>query len=205
MSSSNFRRADGRTTLGQCSKSPQYGRAIEAALNHNLRTILADDLNAARALLTGNLTVAAPEMLVTPAASATEAAVNHVRIRDERFAPLLRSLLANVVIAENLDAALALRKPGIAVATLGEFIDEHGVLSAVSSSHCGDDIPSDETTRLVDARQRSCRAQTDLDRRRPSSTKNSTGPGRNCIANEVTLPGKEGELNARYRAPRPRQ
>ena len=51
-----FAASDGRATLGSILEvEPQYGAAIEAALNHAIHTILADDLDAARALLASGL------------------------------------------------------------------------------------------------------------------------------------------------------
>src|SRR5262249_916446 len=64
-----------------------------------------------------------------------------VRVRDPRFEPLMRSLLANCVVVDDLDTALAIRaaNPRLTAATLsGEFVDEHGILSAVSRSHIGE-------------------------------------------------------------------
>src|ERR1041384_2951365 len=59
-----FAAPDGRATLASIlGVEPQFGAAIEAALNHNIRTILVDDLSAARQLLASgitNPTVAAP-------------------------------------------------------------------------------------------------------------------------------------------------
>ncbi len=201
-----FAAPDGRTTLGQVlDVEPRYGSAIVAALNHNLRTILADDLYAARALLTGNLTVAAPEVVgcVTSRGAASrdaadKTAIECVRIRDERFAPLLRSLLANVVVTENLDAALALRQPGIAVATLaGEFIDEHGVLSAVSSSHIAEITSlSDETTRLRTLATEVTGRKTELEQKKTALDEELGRLRSELHASEITLAGKEGELNA---------
>ena len=52
-----FAAPDGRATLANILEvDPQYGPAIEAALSHRLRTILADNLESARTLLTGGVT-----------------------------------------------------------------------------------------------------------------------------------------------------
>ena len=63
-----FAAPDGRSTLGQILEvESQYGAAIEAALNHAIHTILADDLNAARQLLASGLqnpAVACPDLAV---------------------------------------------------------------------------------------------------------------------------------------------
>lgn len=138
-----FGAPDGHRTLGQILEvEPPYGSAVEATLYHALHTILADDLATARALLAGNA-VTAPELLAATdngptVADGAVSALAVVRVRDARFEPLIRSLLANVVIAETLDAALRLRAahPGLAVATReGQFLDAHGVLRAVATSH----------------------------------------------------------------------
>src|SRR5208282_3404232 len=61
-----FATPDGRSTLGQILEvESQYGAAIEAALNHAIHTILADDLATARQLLASGLqnpAIAAPEL-----------------------------------------------------------------------------------------------------------------------------------------------
>lgn len=196
-----FAAPDGRTTLGQVIEvEPAYGRAIEAALNHNLHTILADDFQAACGLLVGDRTVTSPEMLTPPTATTPSAAINVVRIRDERFAPLLHSLLAGVAIADDLPAALAMRQaqPGLAVAThAGEFIDSHGVLRAVLTSHIAEiQSLSDETNRLqtlaVDLGQR----QTELEQAKTALDEAVTQARTELHAGEVALAGKEGELSA---------
>jgi chromosome segregation protein len=194
-----FAAPDGHTTLGQVLEvEPPYGPAIEAALNHNLRTILADNLDVARTLLTGNATVAAPESIGGTRSVAPETALNFVRIRDERFAPLLRSLLGNVVIADNLDAALAARQPGRAVATrTGEFIDEHGVLSAVSSSYIAEITAlSDEVTRLQTLVAEIAGQKSESEKAKAALDNELSHLRSELHAREVTLAGKEGELNA---------
>ncbi|MCX7885931.1 MAG: AAA family ATPase, partial [Verrucomicrobiae bacterium] len=117
-----FGTPDGHCALAQIlDVDPGHAAAIEAALFHALRTILADDLAAARTLLADNA-VTAPELLPASASCPAESQGNAapdvavplpalavVSVRDRRFAPLGKSLLADVVIAENLDAALALR------------------------------------------------------------------------------------------------
>jgi chromosome segregation protein len=212
-----FAAPDGQTTLGQIiDVESQYGRAVEAALNHNLRTILTDSFNTARELLAGNVSVAAPEMCCTSAVpGATDtigtrgtdtaptnkvSAISFVRIRDARFDPLLHSLLANVAVAENLDAALALRssQPSLVVATLaGEFIDEHGILSAVSASHIEEIASlSGETTRLQSVAAEVSRRKSELEQRKSTLNAESERLRSELHAREITLAGKEGELNA---------
>ncbi len=194
-----FAAPDGHTTLGQLLEvQPPYGPAIEAALNHNLRTILADNLDIARRLLAGNAPVAAPESIGSARPVATGTALNFVRIRDERFAPLLQSLLGNVIIADNLDAALAARQPGLAVATLaGEFIDQHGVLRAVSSSHIAEITAlSDEVTRLQSLVAEIAGKKTELETAKTSLDDELSRLRSELHAREVTLAGQEGELNA---------
>ncbi|NQU12257.1 hypothetical protein HQ590_15790, partial [bacterium] len=145
-----FGAPDGRATLGQVLEvDPRDAPAIEAALNHNLRVILADDLAAARAWL-GNdqrtIPVTAPELLAPPSAGTglaeippqAVAAVSVVRATDARFDPLLQALLRDVVIVDTLDQALAVRaaQPGWSIATrTGECVGAHGILSAVAGSH----------------------------------------------------------------------
>ena len=73
-----FAAPDGRTTLGNILEvETKYGPAVEAALNHNLRTILADDLAGARELLASGLknpAIAVPGVAAAvPAASGTDA------------------------------------------------------------------------------------------------------------------------------------
>jgi chromosome segregation protein len=204
-----FGAPDGRTTLGQILEvEPSYGAAIEAALNHQLRTILADDLNSARATLSGNLSVTAPEIVgrVTThdvAASGDAAykwAADLVRIRDPRFEPLLRSLLANVAIVNDLDAALALQQaqPDLAVATLaGEFVDQHGVLSAVASSHIAEITSlSEETTRLHSLAANITERKTELEQKKAALDEELSRLRSDLHAKEIALAAKEGELNA---------
>jgi chromosome segregation protein len=186
---------------------PHYGRAIEAALNHYLRTILADDIGAARELLAGNHAVAVPEVVgrATSRGSASgdaayKPALTCTRIRDERFAVLLQSLLANVAIADHLDAALRLREatPGLAVATLaGEFVDEHGVLSLVSDSHIAEIAAlTAETTRLHTKTTDLAGRKSELESKNAALDETLTQLRNELHAREVTLAGKEGELNA---------
>jgi chromosome segregation protein len=200
-----FAAPDGRATLGNILEvEPPFGPAIEAALNHNLRTILADDLATARSLITGNLPVAAPELAgprdlpVATGTATAQPALDVVRIRDERFTPLLRSLLANVVIVDNLDAALAQRAPGVAVATVaGEFVNAHGILSAVTTSYIGEITTLTESvtglhTRTTDlaARRRALETQRDQLEDRLRRVREQ------LHGNEVALASREGELSA---------
>ncbi|MGD0058582.1 MAG: chromosome segregation protein SMC [Verrucomicrobiia bacterium] len=211
-----FAAPDGRSTLGQILEvESQYGAAIEAALNHAIHTILADDLATARQLLASGLqnpAIAAPELAgvaaAVPAAEVemvsgtdtTTRAHSVVRVHDARFEPLVRSLLANVVIANDLDTALAIRtaNPHLAVATLrGELVDEHGILSAVSKSHIGEisaltqevaqlaaQVSGQETTK-AELEQKEAALETELSALRAD-----------LHAKEVALASKEGELNA---------
>src|ERR1019366_2979617 len=77
-------------------------------------------------------------VLSQPTEAVLTAAIDVVRVTDVRFEPLIRSLLLNVVIVEDLDAALALRqlRPELSIATKrGELVSVHGILSLVSHSH----------------------------------------------------------------------
>jgi chromosome segregation protein len=198
-----FAAPDGRSALANILEvEPQYGAAIEAALSSSLRTILADDLATARGLLAGNV-VTAPELLlpVTVAAPAAgTSALSVARAKDERFAPLLHSLLANVVIVENLDAALALRQaqPQWSIATIaGELLSAHGTLSAVGTSHIGEiNALAGELTGLqTRATELGGQCRTIEDQRK-SLDEVITAARTELHAKEVSLAGKEGELNS---------
>ncbi|MEI8062528.1 MAG: chromosome segregation protein SMC [Verrucomicrobiota bacterium] len=207
-----FTAPDGRITLGNILEvETQYGPAIEAALNHNLRAILADDLNTARSLLISaiqNPTIITPELLrVTGEVTATDMpfgglvwAVNVVRVRDTRFAPLLRSLLKDVVVTNDMDAALALRQqqPQLSVATLrGEFLNEHGVLSAVSTSHIGEiSALADEVSQLQVQAASLVENKAGLEGLRDELEVLVRRLRDELHANDVTLAGREGELSA---------
>ncbi|MEI6083566.1 MAG: chromosome segregation protein SMC [Verrucomicrobiota bacterium] len=201
-----FAAPDGRATLGNILEvEPQYGPAIEAALNHNLRTILADDLTGARELLASGLknpAIAFPDVAAAvPAASGTDAttpAISVVRVRDTRFESLVHSLLANVIIAENLDVALTLRTPGRAVATLaGEYIDAHGILSAVSTSHIGEiSALADQVAQLQTQTAAAAARQAELETQRVRLDERLRRAREEWHANDVTLASREGEFNA---------
>jgi chromosome segregation protein len=207
-----FAAPDGRLTLGNILEvESQYAPAIEAALNHSIHTILADNLDTARALLTGTLknpTVAVPELLANTAS--TEApeiplggmawAVSIAKVKDARFEPLIRSLLNGVVITGDLDVALSLRQQHshLKIATVaGQFVDEHGVLSAVSSSHIGE-----ITTLTTQAGQLQTRVtelanqKIELEKKKIAAEEEMTTLRADLHAKEVALAGKEGELNA---------
>ena len=202
-----FAAPDGHATLGNVIEvEPQYGAAIETALSGALRTVLADDLAAARALLAGNA-VTAPGLVTVADAPAGEPplgamawAANVTRVRDERFAPLVRSLLANVIIAGDLDLALTLRghHPHLAVATLrGEFLSTHGVLSAVSDSHIGEITAlTDELVALRARVAELATAKSDLETRKAALEQEVAALRTDLHAKEVALAGKEGELNS---------
>jgi len=208
-----FGAPDGCITLGHLLEvDPTHGPAIEAALNHNIRTILADDLDAARALLATHA-VTAPELASaaaavpaagdnsgTSGADATTTAISVVRIRDQRFEPLLRSLLANVVIVDDLDAAFALRAahPGIAVATRrGQFLDNHGILSAVSTSHIAEiNALSAETVTLQARVVEQAATRAALESQEAALEQELAALRADLHAKEIALAGKEGELNS---------
>ena len=123
-----------------------------------------------------------------------------VRVRDARFEPLVRSLLRDVVIADDLDAALSLRAahPELAVATLhGEFVSAHGILSAVSSSHIAEiSALSEEATQLEARTSELAGTKSELERKKTLLDHELTQLRTDLHAKEVTLAGKEGELNA---------
>ncbi|MGA2138045.1 MAG: chromosome segregation protein SMC [Verrucomicrobiia bacterium] len=207
-----FAAPDGRSTLGQILEvESQYGAAIEAALNHAIHTILADDFSAARQLLASGLqnpAVAAPESPRAPGAQSSgelphRAAVwagAVARARDPRFETLVRSLLANCVIANDLDAALAIRaaNPHLAVATLGgELVDEHGILSAVSKSHIGEiSALSQEVAQLTAQATDREVARVEWEQKRTALETGLSVLRADLHAKEVALATKEGELNA---------
>ncbi len=207
-----FAAPDGRTTLGNIlDVEPQYGAAIEAALHHAIHTILADDLNAARQLLTSGLqnpSVVAPE---SPRAH-SESSIGEVpqgamawasavaRVRDARFEPLVRSLLQGVIIAGDLDVALSLRQyhPHLAVATLqGELVDAHGILSAVSKSHIAEISELSQQVTELQARVAGQEtAKVELEQKKAALETELSVLRTDLHAKEVTLAAKEGELNA---------
>jgi chromosome segregation protein len=207
-----FAAPDGRSTLGQILEvESQYGAAIEAALSHAIHTILADDLNAARQLLTSGLknpSIAAPES--TPAngelpnnelplgAMAWASAIT--RVRDPRFEPLVRSMLEWVIVVGDLDTALSLRQhhPHLAVATVqGEFIDEHGILSAVSKSHIAEiSSLTQEVAQLAVQVSGHESTKIELEQKETALETELSGLRADLHAKEVALASKEGELNA---------
>ncbi len=212
-----FGASEGSATLGSILEvEPQYSSAIEAALSQRLQTILADDLDSARELLGGELknpSVAAPELVVGrvpsrgedgDAASGDAAyknATSVVRVRDARFEPLVRSLLANVVIVDDLDAALTLRtanpsRPG-GIATLrGEFVDEHGILSAVSTSTIREiGTLTEEVARLENETAGQTATSAELEQKRETLDRELAALRDDLHAKELTLAAKEGELN----------
>jgi chromosome segregation protein len=207
-----FAAPGGRLTLGNILEvEPQFGPAIEAALNHSIHAILADNLETARALLTGTLknpSIAVPELCggtrsvasedVPPGAMAW--ATNVAKVKDARFEPLIRSLLHNVVIAGDLDAALTLRQqqPALKIATVpGQFADEHGVLSAVSNSHIAEITTLTEQTGQLQARVTElANRKAELETAKHTAEEELTALRAELHAKEVTLAGREGELNA---------
>ena len=207
-----FAAPDGRSTLGQILEvESQYGAAIEAALNHAIHTILADDFSAARQLLASGLqnpAVAAPE---SPRAGDGQSSdeLPHgaavwagavARARDPRFETLVRSLLANCAIADDLDAALTIRaaNPHLAVATLGgELVDEHGILSAVSKSHIGEiSALSQEVAQLTAQATDREVTRVEWEQKRTALETELSVLRADLHAKEVALATKEGELNA---------
>ncbi|HUI08424.1 MAG TPA: chromosome segregation protein SMC [Verrucomicrobiae bacterium] len=211
-----FGTAEGSATLGSILEvKPEYGSAIAAALSHRLHTVLADDLDSARALLaspetgfgTGglkSLSVAAANLAAhhpAPVARPAEAqsASDVVKIRDARFEPLVRSLLVNVVIVDDLDAALALRAthPQLPVATRrGEFVDEHGILSAVSTSDMREiGTLAEEVARLEREAEDHATAKEQLEQKQATLDRELAALRDDLHAKELALAAKEGELN----------
>ncbi|HUJ71542.1 MAG TPA: chromosome segregation protein SMC, partial [Verrucomicrobiae bacterium] len=211
-----FGASEGSTTLGSILEvEPQYGSAIEAALSHRLHTVLADDLDSARELLASpekrfgpgglkNPSVAAADLVAhhpSPIAHPAEArrAADVVRVQDARFEPLVRSLLAKVVIVDDLDAALAVRaaNPQLSIATLrGEFVDEHGILSAVSTSTIREiSTLAEEVARLESETAGQTTANEQLEQKRKTLDHEFAELRSDLHAKELALAAKEGELN----------
>jgi chromosome segregation protein len=202
-----FAAPDGRATLGEILEiQPAYCAAIEAALNHNLRTVLANDLADARALLAGN-PVAAPELAGGHTSRAEneisapgDAAYSRLKVKDTRFEPLVRSLLANVVIAGNLDEALAIRSANrqLAVATVrGEFVNEHGILSAVAGSQMAEvSALADEVARLEADSGEHAALKSKLEQQKQALDADAARLRDELHAQEVALATKEGELGS---------
>jgi chromosome segregation protein len=204
-----FTAPDGTTMLGNIlDVEPKYGPAIEAALSNNRRTILADDLKTARALLASGAngpSVAAPELLPVPTSIPENfggciSAMSVVRVKDKRFAPLVGSLLQDVVIVNDLDAALALRAahPALAVATRrGEFVSEHGILSAVSGSQIVEiGTLSDGISKLQAQAADLATRKSELERKKAAIEAAITQSRAELHDKEVTLAAKQGEGNA---------
>jgi chromosome segregation protein len=203
-----FGASEGTATLGSILEvEPQFGPAIEAALSHALRTILADDIDAARALLASGLenrSVAAANLvahhpLPITHPSGAQCALDVVRVRDARFEPLVHSLLANVVIVDDLDAALALRadNPQLSMATLrGEFVNEHGILSAVSTSNIREiSALTEEVARLETETAGQTASKEELEQRKVTLDRDLAALRNEFHAKELALAAKEGELN----------
>lgn len=120
--------------------------AIEASLGHLLQAVVVADATMAQAMLEslqrGELGQASliPENLLTPnggvqlqttPANAKGWAIDKVK-PEARVEPVVSELLKNVLIVENFEAALELRKdfPDVSFATLnGEFLSSEGILT----------------------------------------------------------------------------
>jgi chromosome segregation protein len=124
--------------------------AIEAALGDQLQTILLADPEVAESLAKSLASGKQGRAAVCPKAAISSLpplqieavpngaiawALDHVRVQGE-IAPLVHRLLANVVLAPDLETAFRIKRsvPSCAVATLaGEFISEIGVVFAGAS------------------------------------------------------------------------
>ena len=203
-----FAAPDGRQTLGQVLEvEPAYGAAVEAALNGKVHTILADDRVAARELLTGELknpSVAAPDFartssLMLPLPANARRAADVVRVHDERFAPLVQSLLANVVIVENLDVAefVCATLPGVSAATVkGEFLSATGILSLVSTSHIAEIAAlTEEVSRLERATGERATRQAEWQQQQAGANETLSQARAELHTQELALASKQGELN----------
>ena len=132
--------------LAQCIQvEPQFAPAIEAALGNHLQAVVVRDTASAEKILAalherhlGRAALAPLDLprVVAPSLDmmlegAVGFAMDHVRC-DETLKPLVRSLLASVVIAPDLQTALQIvsRSSGVeAVTPRGEFVNRHGIIS----------------------------------------------------------------------------
>ncbi len=202
-----FTTPDGRQTLGQILEvEPAYGAAIEAALNGKVQTILVDDRPAARALLNGELqnpSVAVADFTIQPPViehnGAARRALDVVRVRDPRFQSLVESLLANVVIVENLDVAewICAAYPGLAAATpAGEFFSALGILSRVSASQIGEiSRLTEEVARLDEQAGRLAARQAEFQAAQTQAEAQLSRQRAELHTQELALASKQGEWN----------
>lgn len=201
-----FAAPEGRETIGQLLEvDAPYGAAIEAALNGRMHTVLVDDAATARAVLADaqrNLTVTAPELWRTsptptglPEGTIPAAAV--ARVRDPRWAPLLEALLANVVIADNLDAAVALagQHPGLIVATRqGELVSPPGILSRLTTGHMAEISALTESCRQREQHVAELTAQQSTEQQELAAAEAAREQCRATLhQHELALAGKQGE------------
>ncbi|MBI5821835.1 MAG: chromosome segregation protein SMC [Verrucomicrobia bacterium] len=132
--------------LAQCIQvDPQFAPAVEAALGSHLQAIVVRDSASAEKIIAalherqlGRAALAPLDLprVIAPSLDmmlegAIGFAIDHVRC-DEALKPLVRSLLASVVIAPDLQTALQIisRSNGVeAVTPRGEFVNRHGVIS----------------------------------------------------------------------------
>ena len=132
--------------LAQCIEvDPAFAPAVEAALGSHLQAVVVRDTASAEKILAalherhlGRAALAPLDLprVIAPSLDmmlegAVGFAMDHVRC-DETLKPLVRSLLASVVIAPDLQTALQIvsRSNGIeAVTPRGEFVSRHGILS----------------------------------------------------------------------------
>ena len=132
--------------LAQCIQvDPQFALAVEAALGNHLQAVVVRDTASAEKILAalherhlGRAALAPLDLprVIAPSLDmllegAVGFAVDHVRC-DEALRPLVRSLLASVVIAPDLQTALQIvgRSNGVeAVTPRGEFVNRHGIIS----------------------------------------------------------------------------
>lgn len=205
-----FGAPDGHSTIGQVIEVDQhFASAVEAALQHNLRAVLADNFDHARSLLSGlqkNPAVAVPDIArvhtespscdVPLGGMAWASAVT--RVCDVRYEPLIRSLLHNVVITGDLEVALSMRPyhPHLAMATVrGEYLDQHGILSAVSHSHIAEiGALQEEVNRLGANMAELADHKHTLDQRRAELEQTLANNRAEAHAQEVALASREGEL-----------
>ncbi|MCX6897379.1 MAG: chromosome segregation protein SMC [Verrucomicrobia bacterium] len=134
------------SALAQCIQvEPQFAPAVEAALGNHLQAVVVRDTASAEKILAalherhlGRAALAPLDLprVVAPSLDmmlegAVGFAIDHVRC-DETLKPLVRSLLASVVIAPDLQTALQIvsRSNGVeAVTPRGEFVNRHGIIS----------------------------------------------------------------------------
>jgi chromosome segregation protein len=200
--------ADEHATIGRMIHTdPPYLSAIEAALGANLHTILAEDFDAARQIFASHTRVASPEMPRHSEFLQIHGdflwAKSVVRIKNPRFAPVIETILANVVIVPDLDAAIELRRrhPQLEVATQnGEFVSVAGIFSRISASEKAEMAEIAVQIGELESKIAALNAQkADFEHYSAHLSEEISRMRTQFHAKEVELATKEGERNAMQR------